>query len=184
MDSLFAKADAIKPLAKRRKTTHNDSKSTALNKSKDTNADYTAQSVTKHTSVPKSLLPNPSEPSKDTTPKYSHIVNKKLRGELQRQTAHNARAKALLDDSADMLLVEDAGKMEVEGEMDRTWRAGQEEIVKVAGQEAAKGRKELKLDGGPYRTRYTRNGRCVLFFPLFSLHNFVANDFCVLLLDI
>ncbi|KXN92677.1 U3 small nucleolar RNA-associated protein 7 [Leucoagaricus sp. SymC.cos] len=164
MDSLFAKADAIKPLAKRRKTTHNsDKKATkpSTKKSKDGDADYTAQSVTKHTSVPKSLLPTSAESPNDNdkTPKYSHIANKKLRGELQRQSAYNARAKALVDNSADMLLVEDTGKMEVEGEMDRTWRVGQEEIVKIAGQEAAKGRKELRLDGGPYRTRYTRNGR-------------------------
>ncbi|KAJ3563739.1 hypothetical protein NP233_g8748 [Leucocoprinus birnbaumii] len=159
MDSLFAKADAIKPLAKRRKTTHHDSSSSTAKKIKDAKADFTAQSVTKHTSIPKSLLPTSPEPSNDSTPKYSHIANKKLRGELQRQTAHNARAKALVDESADMLLVEDAGKMEVEGEMDRTWRTSQDEIAKAAGQEAAKGRRELRLDGGPYRTRYTRNGR-------------------------
>ncbi|KAF5346513.1 hypothetical protein D9756_010054 [Leucocoprinus leucothites] len=159
MDSLFAKADAIKPLAKRRKTAHNGSGSSTKKSQDNLSADYTAQSVAKHTSIPKSLLPTTAEPSNDSAPKHSHIANKKLRGELQRQSAHNARAKALVDDSADMLLLEDVGKMEVEGEMDRTWRAGQSEIVKVSGQEAAKGRKELKLDGGPYRTRYTRNGR-------------------------
>ena len=49
--------------------------------------------------------------------------------------------------------------MEVEGELEKTWRVGQDEIVKSAGQEAAKGRREWKLDGGPYRSRYTRNGR-------------------------
>jgi U3 small nucleolar RNA-associated protein 7 len=166
MNSLFAKADAIKPLSKHRKTTRNDSKSSTSKKSKDTSSDYTAQSVTKHTSVPKSLLPTSAETSQQSTAKYSHIANNKLRGELQRQNARNARAKALVDDAADMLLVEDAGKMEVEGEMDRTWRIGQDEIAKIAGQESAKGRKELRLDGGPYRTRYTRNGRCV-FLPLF-----------------
>ncbi|KAF9446224.1 BING4CT-domain-containing protein [Macrolepiota fuliginosa MF-IS2] len=163
MDSLFAKADAVKPLAKRRKTSHKASQNgsnSLRNAGKDSaNNDYTAQSVTKHTSVPKSLLPTPIESSSGKLPKYSHIANKKLRGELHRQSAHNARAKALVDESADMLLVEDAGKIEVEGEMERTWRVGQDEIVQSAGQEATKGRKELRLDGGPYRTRYTRNGR-------------------------
>ncbi|KAF5346511.1 hypothetical protein D9756_010056 [Leucocoprinus leucothites] len=48
---------------------------------------------------------------------------------------------------------------EVKVEMDRTWRAGQIEVVKVAEQEVAKEREELRLDGGPYRTRYMRNGR-------------------------
>lgn len=51
--------------------------------------------------------------------------------------------------------------MQVEGEMDRTWRISQDEIVKQVGAEAAKGRKEMVLDGGPYRSRYSRNGRCV-----------------------
>lgn len=166
MDSLFAKADAIKPVAKRRRTSHEPSKGNPNAHEnpgkKKAEHDYTARSVVKHTSVPKSLLPTPNEPSIDNLPKYSHIANKKLRGELQRQTAHNARVKALVDESADMLLVEDAGKIEVEGAMERTWRVGQSEIVQAAGQEAAKGRKELRLDGGPYRVRYTRNGRCVM----------------------
>ena len=35
----------------------------------------------------------------------------------------------------------------------------QDEIAKTVGAEAAKGRRELNLDGGPYRVRYTRNGR-------------------------
>lgn len=58
-----------------------------------------------------------------------------------------------------MLLTEEKGMMEVEGELEKTWRVGQEEIAAAAGQEAARGRQEWKLDGGPYRSRYTRNGR-------------------------
>ncbi|XP_006457340.1 hypothetical protein AGABI2DRAFT_229703 [Agaricus bisporus var. bisporus H97] len=154
MDSLFAKADAIKPLAKRQKTSHKSSQNASKRPSTE---NHTAQSVSKHTSVPRSLLPASNE-SPDV-PKFSHIANKKLRGELQRQSAHNARAKALVQDTAEMLMVEDAGKIQVEGESERTWRIGQNEVVQSAGQEAAKGRRELKLDGGPYRTRYTRNGR-------------------------
>jgi hypothetical protein len=49
--------------------------------------------------------------------------------------------------------------MEVEGEMEKTRRVGQDDLVRGAGQEAAKGLREWKLDGGPYRSRYTRNGR-------------------------
>lgn len=60
---------------------------------------------------------------------------------------------------AQLLLPEEAGLMQVEGEMDRTWRIGQDEIMKQVGAEAAKGRKEMVLDGGPYRSRYSRNGR-------------------------
>jgi U3 small nucleolar RNA-associated protein 7 len=43
--------------------------------------------------------------------------------------------------------------------MDRSWRISQDEIVNSIGIEAARGRKEFILDGGPYRARYTRNGR-------------------------
>lgn len=170
MDSLFAKADAIKPFVKRHKTAYNSSKNHIRSSSKelkDTSADHTAQSIAKHTSVPKSLLQAPHESSSTSIQKYPHIKNNKLRAELQRQSAHNARAKALVDDSADLLVV-DAGKMEVEDKMDRTWRTGQEEILYAAGQEAAKGRKELRLDGGPYRIRYTRNGRYVSLFMLLN----------------
>jgi len=171
MDSLFAKADAIKPFVKRRKSAYNSSKNhNPSSSAKDANADHTAQSIAKRTSVPKSLLSAPLEPSSGSIPEYSHVASKKLRSKLQRQSVHNARAKALVDDSADLLLVADAGKMEVEDTMDRTWRTGQDEISDAAGQEAARGRKELRLDGGPYMMRYTRNGRCVsLFMPLYSV---------------
>ena len=168
MDSLFAKADAIKPFVKRRKSAYNSSKNhNPSSSAKDANADHTARSIAKRTSIPKSLLPAPLEPSSTSIPEYSHVASKKLRSKLQRQSVHNARAKALVDDSADLLLVADAGKMEVEDTMDRTWRTGQDEISDAAGQEAARGRKELRLDGGPYMMRYTRNGRCVsIFMPL------------------
>ncbi|KAG6901199.1 hypothetical protein C0995_015482 [Termitomyces sp. Mi166 len=89
---------------------------------------------------------------------YSHIASKKLRTELNRHTAQASRAKALQED-AELLLTNEGGKIEVEGEMERTWRVEQDEIVQGAGQEAARGRREWKLDGGPYRSRYTRNGR-------------------------
>ena len=55
--------------------------------------------------------------------------------------------------------------VEVENEMEKTWRVSQDEVVRGTGQEAAKGRQEWTLDGGPYRSRYLRNGRFVP--PLF-----------------
>ncbi|KAJ7198771.1 BING4CT-domain-containing protein [Mycena pura] len=141
MDSLIAKADALQPHPKRRKTSHSH--------------DNTQDSLKKHTSVPKSL--RDKNPQPNVLP-YKHIANKKLRTELTRNAAHSARAKALLDD-AEMLLTEDAGVMQPEGELERTWRVSQSEIEVDAGQDAARGRREWKLDGGPYRSRYTRNGR-------------------------
>jgi U3 small nucleolar RNA-associated protein 7 len=116
-------------------------------------------SIAKKTALPKSL--RPSSPPPENVPTHSHITNKKLRTQLNRTSVHVARSKALLKD-AELLLMEEAGKMEVEGEMEKTWRVGQEEIVNGAGQEASKGRREWRLDGGPYRCRYTRNGRFVI----------------------
>ena len=74
---------------------------------------------------------------------------------------HAARSKALREDAA--LLTEsvgaEPGKLEAEGEMEKTWRVTQAELAKTVGGEAARQQKEFRLDGGPYRNRYTRNGR-------------------------
>ncbi|KAJ7206454.1 BING4CT-domain-containing protein [Mycena rebaudengoi] len=140
MDALIAKADALEPKLKKRKTFHHNN---------------TSNSIAKHTGVPKSLQ---SKVAPENVPSHSHIPNKKLRTELTRHATHVARSKLLLQD-AEMLLTEDSGLMEVEGALERTWRVAQTEIEVGAGQEAAKGRREWKLDGGPYRSRYTRNGR-------------------------
>lgn len=159
MDSLIAKADAIRPFTKRRKVVLQKS-------SKKAATDEILNSISKRTSLPKSLQAADTLP--ESLPKHSHITNPKLRSELTRQSAHTARSKVLLKD-AELLLTEDAGKMEVEGEMEKTWRIGQDDIVRSAGQEAAKGRREWKLDGGPYKSRYSRNGRYVFFSFLFKM---------------
>jgi U3 small nucleolar RNA-associated protein 7 len=156
MDSLIAKANAIQPLAKRRKihsgpSRKNDKKPPTTNTS-----DPTLISIAKNAALPKSL--RTSSPLPENVPTHSHIPNKKLRTQLNRTSAHAARSKALLKD-AELFLNDEAGGIQVEGEMEKTWRVGQDEIVKGAGQAAAKGRREWKLDGGPYRSRYTRNGR-------------------------
>jgi len=156
MDALFAKADAIRPY-KRRKFNDDGSHPKRHTGNKEVELDSTTKSVLHHTSLPKSL--RPGSPPPQEAKKYSHISDKKLRAELHRQSAHSARSKALLEDAAFLLEHEESGTMEVEGELERTWRVGQDVIVESAGQEAAKGRREWKLDGGPYRSRYTRNGR-------------------------
>jgi len=157
MDALFAKADAIRP-HKKRKFNDNGSHSKKHAEKKEVELDSTAKSVLHHTFLPKSLRPAPPPPNE--AKKYSHVPDKKLRAVLSQQSAHSARSKALLEDAAFLLEHEESGTLEVEGELERTWRVGQDEVVESAGQEAAKGRREWKLDGGPYRSRYTRNGRC------------------------
>lgn len=57
-----------------------------------------------------------------------------------------------------------AGAMEAEGDLERTWRVTQDEIAQGSAL-AAEG-KQLKLELpelGPYAVDYTRNGRCVSF---------------------
>ncbi|KIP05890.1 hypothetical protein PHLGIDRAFT_107647 [Phlebiopsis gigantea 11061_1 CR5-6] len=157
MDSLFAKADAIAPVSKRRKTgKHVQRNKPGPSKQPSAESDKTAHSVAKHTNLPPSL--RPTSPTLEGTKKYSHIADKKLRTQLTRQSANTARAKALVKD-AELLLTEDAGMVQVEGELEKTWRVSQQEVSQAAGQEAARARQEWRLDGGPYRSRYTRNGR-------------------------
>jgi hypothetical protein len=154
MDSLFAKAKALdgqkrggraggKPSSSRRKL-----------------GDRTASSIAHRAVVPKSLQ---DAPAADDAPApkaaYGHIANAKLRSTLQRQGAQAARARALADDAA-LLKLGGAGLLQAEDALERTWRVPQDELVAGAGAEAGKGRREWRLDGGPYRCRYTRNGRC------------------------
>jgi len=151
MNALIAKGNAIQPHSSKKQ------KKPKVGPSKPPQDDHTLNSVAKRTSLPKSFQNLKTLPD-GAVPKHKHIANKKLRAELVRNSEHITTSKALLED-ADMLLMEDGGKMEVEGEMERTWRVGQSEIQETAGQEAGRGRKEWKLEGGPYRSRYTRNGR-------------------------
>lgn len=158
MDALIAKADAIRPVTKKRRIHKDEPKKKAGTSRPGPSDDRTLGSVSLHTALPKSL--RPTSPPPENVPKYGHIQDKKLRAQLTRQSTQSARAKVLVKD-AELLLTEEAGLMAVEGDMEKTWRVGQNEIAQAAGQEAAQGRKEWKLDGGPYLSRYTRNGRCV-----------------------
>lgn len=129
---------------------------TSTNIPKQRGRQTTMNLLVKRTSIPKSL--DDKRDLDKNGPSYKHLANKKLSAQLKRQSDQAARAKALLND-VETFLLEDAGGMQVEDDLERTWRVGQGEIVKAAGQEAAKGRREYKLDGGPYHSRYTRNGR-------------------------
>lgn len=113
-------------------------------------------SLIANTALPRSL--RTTDPVPQNARKYNHIANKKLRTTLRQQSANAERSKTLLKD-AELLLPNEAGQMEVEGDLDKTWRISQDDIIKAASVEAARGRKEFQLDGGPYRAKYTRNGR-------------------------
>jgi U3 small nucleolar RNA-associated protein 7 len=155
MDSLFEKANAISPLKNNAKGTKSANKRAHAAKPTPED-DRTTISLAQHTSLPRSLRPKDELPA--DVPTHSHVPNKKLRTQLNRQSAHSTRARAMVQDAA-LLLNDDAGMVQVEDEIERTWRVSQTDIAQGAGEEAAKGRREWKLDGGPYRCRYTRNGR-------------------------
>ncbi|OJJ47163.1 hypothetical protein ASPZODRAFT_151707 [Penicilliopsis zonata CBS 506.65] len=90
------------------------------------------------------------------------IKDKKLRGNLKAVEA-KYKAAALRAKDAEILLEHDAGYLETEGELERTYKVRQDEIQQGVGIETAKKGFELKLtELGPYRADYTKNGRNLL----------------------
>ncbi|KAJ5495966.1 U3 small nucleolar RNA-associated protein 7 [Penicillium diatomitis] len=88
--------------------------------------------------------------------------DKKLRGTLREQENRHKDAVLKAKD-AEILLEHDAGFLEPEGELERTYKVRQDEIKDSVGLETAKKGFELRLtDAGPYRADYTRNGRNLL----------------------
>lgn len=88
--------------------------------------------------------------------------NKKLRANLKGVESKH-RDAILKAKDAEILLEHEAGFLEPEGELERTYKVRQDEIQESVGQETAKKGFELKLtDMGPYRADYTRNGRNLL----------------------
>ncbi|CAE6470151.1 unnamed protein product [Rhizoctonia solani] len=156
MDALTATADAIKPLNEVKKG-YKVKQKHAGQKSKAKRPDATLHSITPRADLPRSMRPAATE-SKTHGP-YAHIRDKKLKAKLHSQVAQASQAKALRQDATTWLAGEPGGKMEVETELERTWRTTQEEIVGVSGPDAAIGRREWKWDLGPYRVRFSRNGR-------------------------
>ncbi|CAE6473354.1 unnamed protein product [Rhizoctonia solani] len=156
MDALTAAADAIKPLNEVKKGSKGKQKH-AGRKPRTKRPDATLHSITPRADLPRSMRPAATE-SKTHGP-YAHIRDKKLKAKLHSQVAHASQAKALRQDATTWLASEPGGKMEVETELERTWRTTQEEIIQAAGSDSVTGRREWKWDLGPYRVRYSRNGR-------------------------
>ena len=170
MDALIAKADAIAPPSRKRKAgakagpssqPDTGDKSKKSRKGKSDAEDATARTVVAHTQIPKSLRATDKETERKGR-NYGHVPNRRLRAHLTHQSTQAERAKGLVEDLQE-LVVDDgvAGGLQTEDPLERTWRVSQDEIARSVGAEAAAGRREWKLDGGSYRMRYTRNGRCV-----------------------
>ncbi|KAF8742815.1 BING4CT protein, partial [Rhizoctonia solani] len=155
MDALTAAANAIKPLGGAKKSSKKQASHGS--KSQKKRPDATLHSITPRADLPRSMRPAATE-SKTHGP-YAHIRDKKLKAKLHSQVAQASQAKALRQDATTWLAAEPGGKMEVETELERTWRTTQAEIVEAVGFDVATGRREWKWDLGPYRVRYSRNGR-------------------------
>lgn len=90
------------------------------------------------------------------------IRDKKVRGNLK-ALEERYRDAALKAKDAEILLENQSGFLEPEGELERTYKVRQGDIKSELGVETAKKGFELKLDGlGPYVCDYTRNGRDLL----------------------
>ena len=166
MDALLSKANSIRSPSVHRKHVKGKQKPSAPNPSqagpsKSTPKDETVASLVTHTELPPSL--KSSIPLSHRVILHPQIKNKRLRLELDRQSAKAVRAQDALAEA--FLVTEavgaDAGRIQLDGETERTWRIGQSEIANEVGIEAGRQRKEWRLEDGPYRCGYTRNGRYV-----------------------
>lgn len=90
-----------------------------------------------------------------------------MKARVQRENVAAKRARQEREDVNEWLnqaVSGGAGGIEVdEDEGERTWRVGQDEIVKEVGVASGKKKFDLKLEGmGEYMMDYTRNGRSVI----------------------
>ena len=88
--------------------------------------------------------------------------DKKLRSNLKRLEDKYKDATLKAKD-AEILLENESGYLEPEGELERTYKIRQDELRQDVAVETAKKGFELNLEGlGPYTADYTRNGRGLL----------------------
>ncbi|KKY16994.1 putative small nucleolar ribonucleoprotein complex [Phaeomoniella chlamydospora] len=93
--------------------------------------------------------------------KSASVRDRKLRANLKRQE-NKYKAAILGAKDAELLLENEEGFLQPEGELEKTYKVRQDEIRDAVGVEQAKKTVEFKLDMGPYRSHYTRNGRSLL----------------------
>ena len=99
----------------------------------------------------------------------SRIKDKKLRAKIAKQDVSSQRARIQREEVNEWLnapMGGSGGGIEVDETMEeRTWRVGQEDIVKEVGRASGAKKFDLKFENmGSYRVDYTRNGRWVQCF--------------------
>ncbi len=91
-----------------------------------------------------------------------NIKDKKLRGNL-RSLESKYKESVLRAQDAEILLENQEGFIQTEGNLEKTYKVRQDEIKQEIAVETAKMGFDLKLEGlGPYIMDYTRNGRGLL----------------------
>ena len=91
-----------------------------------------------------------------------NVKDKKLRGNLK-ALEYKYKDATLKAKDAEILLENESGYLEPEGELERTYKVRQDDLRKDLAVETASKHFELQLDGlGPYTADYTRNGRGLL----------------------
>ena len=90
------------------------------------------------------------------------VKDKKLRSNLK-SLENKYKDATLKAKDAEVLLENESGFLEAEGELERTYKVRQEDLRSGIAVETAKKCFDLKLQGlGPYTADYTRNGRSLL----------------------
>ncbi|KAJ9605502.1 putative U3 small nucleolar RNA-associated protein 7 [Cladophialophora chaetospira] len=89
------------------------------------------------------------------------VHDKKLRANLKR-IENKYRTAVLNAKDAEILYENEEGFLQPEGELERTYKVRQEDILEAVGVQQAGKAVEFKLDLGPYVSDYTRNGRGLL----------------------
>ncbi|MCJ1472070.1 Small subunit (SSU) processome component [Lambiella insularis] len=91
-----------------------------------------------------------------------NVKDKKLRSNLK-ALEDKYKDATLKAKDAEILLENDSGYLEPEGELERTYKVRQDQLRQDVAVDTAKKSFELKLEGlGPYAADYTRNGRGLL----------------------
>jgi U3 small nucleolar RNA-associated protein 7 len=117
------------------------------------------------------MYSQPAMDNRNYLKKGSTVTDKKLAHHLQALTSASKASAIKSYEHDNLLLPQTTGIMEVEDEMERTWRIKQNEIVENAAIGVQGKAFSLKLDDfGPYDVDYTRNGRYASIF-----HNFLNN---------
>jgi U3 small nucleolar RNA-associated protein 7 len=93
----------------------------------------------------------------------ANLSDKKLRGQLRHVEGVYAGAAVTAARAGEWLLPEDAGMVEAEGELERTWRLKQQDLAAMVPQGAARKAFDLALpDLGPYSCAFSRAGKHVV----------------------